>query len=380
PVFGVYVSGGGSGSISGNQISALSSNLATPAQLAGINSTGSGVVVSSGNTLNNLTQSGVTGNLIGIQCTSAAGSNVTGNTISNVTYSGTSAGLTAYGIFATGSHSISTNTITTVQATASVNANVRGIYVGGSGATPTVSGNSVANVLNATSGGSTNTAGIFVGPTSGVMGAVTVSGNRISNVGTSATAAPTGGAAYTITGLLCGASAAGSVVERNLVWNVYGSSAGTGANADQVRALAVQGAYSGTFANNQLSLAAGATTQLSYGMLDLSSGGSNSYYYNSVYLAPAGAAAATSYGFFRSATTTPPTVQLRNNLLYNGRPAATGAAAYAIGTASTTSWAATASDYNLLISPDAATVGNWGGTALSFTGWKAAQPAGSGGD
>ncbi|MFD2720406.1 T9SS type A sorting domain-containing protein [Hymenobacter monticola] len=381
PVFGIYSSGSGSGSISGNQLSGLSSNLATPAQLAGINSTGSGVVVIGNNTIANLSQSGATANLNGIQCTSAAGSNVTGNTITNVTYSGTSAGLTVYGIFATGSHSISSNTIITVQATAAVNANARGIYVGGSGAAATVSGNTVTNVLNATSGAGTNTAGIFVGPTSGVMGAVTVSDNRISNVGTSATTPPTRSNAFVVTGLLCGASAAGSVVERNRVWNVYGSSTGTGPNADQVRGLAVQGVYSGTFANNQISLAAGSIAQQTYGIQDLSSGGANSFYYNSVYLAPAsGAATGISYGFWRSATSAPPSVELRNNLLYNGRTPAPGTPALAIGTASTTGWAATASNYNLFVSPNAAAVGNWGGVVLNFDGWKAAQPGGSGGD
>ncbi|MBH8567332.1 T9SS type A sorting domain-containing protein [Microvirga sp. STS02] len=379
-VFGIYSSGSGSGTISGNQISGLSSSLTAAAQLAGINSTGSGVVTISTNTLSSLSQSGASGNLYGIQNTAATGSDVTGNTITNVTYAGTSTGQTVYGISANGSNSISNNTITTVQATGPANANVRGMYVGGTSAVAIVSGNAVSTVLNGTSGASTNTAGIYVGATSGAMGAVTISGNRISNVGTTATAAPTGGTVYTVTGLQCGASAAGSVIERNRVWNVYGSSAGTGANADQVRGLAVIGTYSGTFANNQISLAAGAATQLSFGIQDLSTTGSNSYYYNSVYLAPASAAAASSYGFWRSATTTPATVQLRNNLLYNGRTAASGATAYAVGTASTTGWSATTSDYNLLISPSATAVGNWGGTALSFAGWKAAQPAGSGGD
>jgi hypothetical protein len=381
PVAGIYVSGAGSGSISGNQISSLSSNVMSAAQLLGINSAGSGAVVISNNTLSNLSQSGASGNLYGIQSNSVTGSDVTGNTITNVSYSGTSAGQTVYGIFASGSNSISTNVITTVQATGTANANVRGIYVGGAGAAATVSGNIVTNILNASSGAATSTAGIFVGPTSGVMGAVTVSGNRISNVGTSATTPPTGGSnTFVVTGLLCGASASGSVIERNRVWNVYGSSTGTGANADQVRGLAVQGAYSGTFANNQISLAAGTTTQQTYGIQDLSSGGTNSFYYNSVYLAPAGAAAASSYGFWRSATATPPTVDVRNNLLYNSRTAASSAAAYAIGTASTTGWAATTSNYNLLVNTDATTVGNWGGTALSFANWKAAQPTGSGGD
>ncbi|MCI1186996.1 T9SS type A sorting domain-containing protein [Hymenobacter sp. DH14] len=379
PVFGIYVSGSSGGTISGNQLSGLSSNLATAAQLVGINSTGSGVVVISGNTLNNLSQSGLTNNLYGIQANTVTGSNVTGNTVTNLTYSGTSTGKTIYGISAGGSNTISNNTVSNVRITVGGNNNLRGMFVGYSdNATPTVTGNTVTTVQSAATG-SFNTHGIFVASTgtTGILGITTISGNSISDVGTTSTATSN---TAVVSGLLCGAAASGSVTERNRVWNIYGSSAGTGANADQVRGLAVQGTYSGTFANNQVSLAPGVATQLSFGIQDLSSGGSNSYYYNSVYLAPAGAAAATSYGFWRSATATPATVQLRNNLLFNGRTAASGTAAYAIGTASTTGWSATASDYNLLISPSATAVGNWGGVALSFAGWKAAQPAGSGGD
>jgi hypothetical protein len=375
---GVALTGSGAVTVSGNTIADLSNNLTgAGAALAGISSTGTGVVAISNNILSNLRQSGLTSNLYGIQSNSVTGSAVSGNTISSITYSGTSAGQTVYGIFAGGTNSITSNTITNIQATATGNTNLRGIYVGGAGAAATVTGNVVSTILNGTTG-TTSTAGIFVGPTTGVMGVVTVRNNRISNVGTTNTASST--STHTITGLLLGASAAGSVIERNRVWNVYGSSAGTGANADQVRGLAVQGAYSGTFANNQVSLAAGTTTQLSYGIQDLSSGGSTNFYYNSVYLAPAASSAASSYGFWRSAAATPPTVELRNNIFYNERTAAAGATAYAIGTATTTGWSAASSNYNLFVTPDASVMGNWGGTELSFAGWQAAQPAGSGGD
>ncbi|RTQ49688.1 T9SS type A sorting domain-containing protein [Hymenobacter gummosus] len=363
----VYLSGNGASAVAANTITGLSSNLTTAAQLAGIQSTGSGAVSLTDNVISNLSQSGLTSNLYGIQNNFTAGSNVTGNQVSNVTYSGTSTGNTVYGIWAGGNSTIAGNQVTTVQATGTSKANLRGIYVGGTGAAPTVTGNQVTGVLNSTTGSDVQSIGIFVGPTSGVMGAATVRDNRIGNVGTVNGAAT--GSTNVVTGLQCGALGAGSVVERNRVGNVYGGSAGTGANADRVRALAVLGASAATFANNQLSLAAGTSTQLSYGILDLSTGGTNAYYYNSVYLPPAPAAAASSYAFWRSATATPAAVELRNNLLYNGRPAATGSAAYALGTASTTNWPAASSNYNLLISPAAAAVGDWAGTGLNFAGW-----------
>ncbi|GAB3823177.1 hypothetical protein GCM10028821_00130 [Hymenobacter jeollabukensis] len=369
----VYLSGSGAATVSGNTISGLSSNLTTAAQLAGIQSTGTGAVSISNNTLSDISQSGLTSNLYGIQNNFVAGSNVSGNTVTNVTYSGSTTGNTVYGIWAGGSNTISGNIISTVQATGTSKANLRGLYIGGTGATPTVTSNQVTGVLNSTTGTDVQSIGVYVGPTSGAMGAAIVRGNRISNVGTVNTTATA--STNVVTGLQLGSLGSGSLIERNRVWNVYGGSAGTGANADQVRGLAVISpntgtTAAGTFANNQISLTSGTTSQLSYGIVDASGGGTNNYYYNTVYLAPASAAAATSYGFFRSATATPATVELRNNILYNDRLAASGANAFAIGTASTTGWTAASSNYNLFVTPTAAVMGDWAGAALDFAGWK----------
>jgi hypothetical protein len=358
----------GAATISSNTIDGLSNTAGT---LAGIQTSGSGVTVLSTNTVSNLSQTGTSSNLYGIQANLTTGSNVTGNSVSNLSYSGTSGGISLYGIYAGGSNTVSNNTITTVQSTASANNNLRGIYMGGAaGATPIVTGNTVSGVLNGTTG-STNTHGIFVGSaTAGaVLGITTIQNNRISNVGTTNTTSTT--STHVVSGLLCGAAASGSLTERNRIWNVYGSTAGTGSTADVVRGLAVQGTYSGTFTNNQISLAPGAVNQLSYGLLDASTGGSTDFFYNSVYVAPASAASTgSSFGFFRSAATTPPASSLRNNIFYNGRLADTGAAAFAIGTATSAGFTATTSNYNLFIGSNAATIGNFGGTATSFADWK----------
>jgi putative cofactor-binding repeat protein len=365
---------GGSGTGEG-----LSSTAGTVAGVA-LPGTGAASAIAN-NTISYVSQSGTSTNLYGIFSNFATGSSVTGNTVSNVTYAGSSTGQTVYGIYAGGNNTVSGNTISTVRITVGGNNNLRGIYVGGSaGATPTVTDNIVSGITTAATG-SVSTAGIYVGSATGgaVLGITAIQRNRISNVGTTNSASTT--STHVISGLLCGAVASGSVTERNRIWNVYGSTAGTGASADQVRGLAVQGVYAGTFANNQISMAPGTLTQQTYGIQDLSTSGTTIYYYNSVYLAPATSGAGTSYAFYRSAAASAPTVTLRNNLFYNARTAGSGAVAYALGTATTTGWTATSSNYNLLVNSAAATVGKWGASNLSFANWKAAPAnGGSGGD
>ncbi len=112
------------------------------------------------------------------------------------------------------------------------------------------------------------------------------------------------------------------------------------------------------------------------GIYDVS-GRTWNYYYNSVYVGGSvSAGAVNSYCYLRGAATT---VNFKNNIFFNARTGGTGnhyAIANENGTPAT-NWSATASNYNLLLSANANTIGEWGtGTSRTIAQWRTS----SGGD
>jgi hypothetical protein len=391
-VTGISVTGGGSGStISGNLIggSIASGASATMNVASGF----SGIVLAvgtaaastvQGNSIQAITNTSKVSSTYGINVSTglvAITNNVVGNATSGkglvVNYDG-------YGI------SIGTSTGSTISGNQIVNlqtgsAPAAGLYLtginfpAGASGTHTVATNIVSSLLSRSvpdddNGYDTQTMGLFCLNS----GQLTVQRNQFSNIGSLATTTGRTNNHY-VSALYLARAGTGSQVVRNRIYGLFASSPGTGAAADVVIALHNSGT-STTVANNQISVPGSASAAPTiFGILE--NGTANTYAYNSVYLG--GQGASDTYSFYRASTTAG--LLVRNNILYNDR---TGRGLnLAIGTGSATGWvSATAtpsnatSDYNLFFTSDSTEVGNWAGTTVNFTGWKRAQPTGSGGD
>ena len=103
------------------------------------------------------------------------------------------------------------------------------------------------------------------------------------------------------------------------------------------------------------------------------------YYYNSVYIGgSAVSGSSNSWAWDRPLTSWPTPVTLRNNLFINARTGGTGNH-FTIGneiTPPSTNWTAASSNYNVFISSNAGTMGNWGTSTQTITAWRTS----SGGD
>lgn len=258
-----------------------------------------------------------------------------------------------------------------------------GISVEGPGGIHSVVNNTVINFTNSSTPDgtfNTQTIGIIVQAT----GIQTVRGNVIHDVGCTSTAVPTT-FNNRIWGMIISATPIGTVVEKNLIYNIYGSSTATGARADVVSLLQAQSLANGTYSNNMISGSdlSGSSDRSIFGILDLTLAPSvNNYYFNTVNIYGTATTTNNTYAFNRNGTAT---VNIKNNIFSNGRAGGSG---YHVAIANTnsvaTGWSSTASDYNDLYSADPSTLAQWLGSAainnMNFAGWKAAQVAGSGGD
>jgi len=109
-----------------------------------------------------------------------------------------------------------------------------------------------------------------------------------------------------------------------------------------------------------------------YGIADaMTSGTTLNLYYNSVYIGgSAVSGAANSYAYLRFSGTN---VNLRNNLLYNGRTGGTEFH-YAVGNtnaSTSTGWSSTSSDYNAFVTVDSSYIGEWGtGVNQNIDQWR----------
>lgn len=103
------------------------------------------------------------------------------------------------------------------------------------------------------------------------------------------------------------------------------------------------------------------------------------YYYNSVYVGGTAASGnQDSWAYDRPLTDWPTVVYFRNNLFVNARTGGTGTH-YVMGNEITipdSNWSETASNYNVLIGSNAATIGRWGTNDRSISQWRTS----SGGD
>lgn len=398
---GISIQAGNSHSILNNSIGgtaplAAGTNLATSSTFRGIDLNVGTLSATSvqGNIIKNIrsTYSGFTSSY-GI--TLAAGraniGNITGNIIgsSNVAErieaNGDNVGIN---VVSTSSVNISNNVINNMTTSATVpdGEYYYGIIADGAGGTHTIANNTVTNLTN---GSRPDVAGAFSTQTIGILvsatGIQTVSGNTVSDMGSTFASASTSSTYLNrIWGMIISATAAGTVVEKNTITNIYGSSASTATFSDVVTCLQSQALANATYRNNMISTSGGAAGSRNInGILDLTAAPSvNTYYFNSVNITGTASSSSNTYAFNRNSTAT---VTIKNNIFYNGRTGGTGFhVAIANTNAAATGWAATASDYNDIYSATASTTAQWLGSAVgnnrTFAAWKAAQAAGSGGD
>jgi hypothetical protein len=309
--------------------------------------------------------------------------NVTGNSIgsSNVNERFEANGdCYAIRVISTTTANISNNTVNNFRtaATAPTGEFYFGMSIEGAGGTATVVNNTITNVTNISTPDasfSTQTIGLIVQAT----GASTIRGNTISNIGNTSTIAPTANN-NRVWGLLVSQTAVGTVVDRNKVDNVFGSSTAVGARADVITSVQSQTVASATFTNNMISTTGGVSSdRVIYGFLDLSASPAvTNWYFNSVNITGTATAANNTYAFNRNNTST---TTLRNNILSNTRTGGTGFhVAIANTNASATGWSATASNNNLLNNVNPAHIAQWLGTAAGNNRTLATFRTDSGGD
>src|SRR5258705_3493024 len=245
----------------------------------------------------------------------------------------------------------------------------------GAGGAHTVVNNTVTNVTNNSTPDasfSTQTIGLIVSAT----GVQTIRGNTVSNIGSTNLVAPAANN-NRVWGLLVSGTAIGTVVDRNKVDNIYGSSAGAGARVDVITCFQSQTVANATVTNNMISTNGGSASsdRSIFGILDLSlSPAASNYYFNSVNITGTATAANNTYAFNRNSTAT---VTLRNNIFADTRSGGTGFhVALANTNAAATGWSATASDRNLLLNAHAADITQWLGAAagnnLTLAGFQGA--------
>lgn len=308
------------------------------------------------NSINSLTAATVTQSLHGIQVTSGVTTGtsvaITGNTIANMNQASTGTSAVIRGIIYSGTvlANISSNTIHDIT---------------GASANTTVSG------------GATAVEGIcYTGtsPAGATISQNTVYAIRATNTGAVQTN-PTG---------IGYSNPSGGVITRNRIYDITNASTmATATTPPTAIGILIRAALGTgvTISNNMISLGNGQTTNTEFiGMINSFNTVTNFVYYNTVNIeGTAAAGALPSFCFLRgdngaaSAITTP--VDIRNNLFNNTRTGGTGIH-YAIGnnygnaSSSATGWAAGASNYNALNGSGG--VGYWN-TTQNFAGWKAAS-------
>ena len=135
-----------------------------------------------------------------------------------------------------------------------------------------------------------------------------------------------------------------------------------------------------TVSNNMITLGDGQTTNTQFmGIMNrVSSTGIMNFYYNSVNISgTVSSGSALSFAFIRGSFSTPngvtTPVNLKNNIFVNNRSGGSGSH-YAIANygsaADTVGWGTNASDYNVLNSANAGTVGIWKLADQNFSSWK----------
>ncbi len=399
------------GTVTGNTIGAATGNgsitrtMSTDGSIAfrGISTIAAlpGVVNIANNTIGSVTLLGLTTTVgvgfYGIEATGTASTTITNNVIGSLTTANSiqsstvaSGTQTMWGIFSSIANTtytdpiIADNTIANITqaGTGAFSFNVGIVYQGSANAIirNNIIRNLSANNTNTTFGGIVSTAGIcYYGNT---LPYATITGNRIFNLeNINTTTNPTIVAGISTT------NARDPFIARNTIYDLRCASTGTSTTLPQdvigihIQSPTTTGGTGTNVVNNMITLGMGQTTNTSFtGIMN-----SGSYalplriYNNSVHIGgTAGSGGLHSACFLRgnylSSFTT--TVDIDNNIFNNTRTGGTGkhyAIADAIGTfGSSAGWPAGASNFNILNSANASTVGFWANTDRTLATWRSA--------
>ncbi len=298
--------------------------------------------------------------------------------------------MTPGGSFGIGSRSpgivnISNNMINNIHMLFQVESSgIGGIYTENTvSGTYSVINNTVTNMTSKARGGNPLLLGTanMNGITIFIKGICTVRGNTVINIGNTYTLA--GLSASNINGMNLVGTLAGTVVENNVIADLYGSNTVTGNNAEGIVGFQTQQAAFGTFVNNTISLngSSGASDKRVMGINETSGqSGAMNYYYNSVNIYGTSSGSNNTYAFTRSSFAQTPVI-LRNNVFSNVRVANSTGSCIALsnevtGANTANGWSATASNYNALYTLNSATATKWGASNFDLAGFQAV----SGGD
>ncbi|MBS1494843.1 MAG: T9SS type A sorting domain-containing protein [Bacteroidetes bacterium] len=373
----------------------------TQGMIVGINSSSTGTILIQNNIIGGFTSSGITaavaGGVSGINVSGVSASmTITGNTIGNSTAENMRAGTTALttgssiasGINMTSQPTSSTITNNTIQNLVSYGTGAtsyaRGFWTGTTATAPyTITGNTVYNIYtNSTlatyTNGQVGAGGIILGGGSGSV----ISGNTVYNIGNTNTG--TGG--YTVGGIVS-ANGVSTKITKNIVYGLSNASTSTTATAPGVAGGIIirSGNASDTISNNMVTLGVGQTTNTAFLGIMLNHGSTpdpvSNIFYNTIHIeGTVTSGAQPSFGLARtdfSATARTAGVIIFNNVFDNSRTGGTGkhyaiANNYGAVTSSATGWSGTASNYNVLNSASASSVGYWTGDQ-TLAGWRTAS-------
>jgi hypothetical protein len=389
------VSGGNT--ISGNFIGGSAPNAGDTAMVVTSNSSFTGIAVDvdttdgsviSENVVKNINKTGTGSHtFIGINVIDGnvdVTDNMVGepSTANSILVAGTSTttGIRYDGTNYTNPFTVSGNTIANMNASGTGTAvRVRGITYDDAIGSVTYSNNVIHNLSTMSSGtgvgaGSQAAVGMHIFGDYGTPPVIT--GNTIYNI----SADNTGAFATTAAGIM--ATDFSGVLNANRIYNIFNASTGSTAVTPPIAAgLFFRFTSNPVVINNMISIGSGQDNGVSYfGIINLA-GSTNSLNIHNNTVVVSGTvtsgglnSAAFQRGYDTEVATA--TITMKNNILDNQRSGGTGKH-YAISNiSSTVGWDANGSNYNILNSSSAATVGNWLGTDQTFTDWKTS----SGGD
>jgi len=414
---GISISSG-SATIDSNTIGSLSAtgaltatiNTNTGGTIVGINASSSvpAVVNITNNRIGGFTlvngSTTLGGGIQGIQVSSTAAFTVTGNTIGSTTTANsmnlstvTTGTQLLYGINSAVTTTlinppvISNNTIANMTAAGTGTANLTAGILHTGASTITISGNTIKNIASATTNttiasGQLPVAGIAF--TSGTTQAAGSTNAIIQNTINAISATNTGANIVNVAGISFSSgtsTAIANLIAQNDIYDLrnastYVASATTPAKAIGLYLYSPSGIMN--IYNNMISLGNSQTTPTSFvGIMNYSSvSNALNIYYNTVNIeGTAGSGIAHTACFNRgtmAGTSTTP-VSIMNNIFNNARTGGTGkhyAIANGLGATGTNSgWGANASNYNILNSSSAATVGFWGNADQTLSAWQTAS-------
>ena len=370
--------------------------------VVGINSSTTGTVVIQNNVFGGFSSTSATatvaGGVSGITISGTATSlTITGNTIGNSTANNMLAGILGTttgssivsGIWLPSTPTTVTITNNTIQNLTSYGTStggyVRGIWTTsgtGSAAVFNITGNTISTLTtNSTLSTITNGQGAAVGINMGIGNNSVISGNTISAIGN----VNTGTGGNYAAGIII-ANGTNTMVKSNKIFNITNAGTSTTTTAPAVAAWIIirSGTTAATIQNNMITLGNGQTTNTAFIGIQSNHGSTPdpkvNLYFNSINIeGTAASGAQPSFCYFRgdfSATARTVTVDIRNNIFVNNRSGGTGKH-YAIAnnygaTTSATGWASNASNFNDLLTANAATLGYWT-TDQTFANWQIAS-------